>query len=167
MSVELEVLHCDNHVLATVKPAGVACVPDDSGDESLLDRARAWAAADPDATTRQELERIVTEVEAGGDPADLADRFDGTLEFGTAGLRGALGADHRDPRGRPREVEVGGEPIDVILDCHFADGDDALVVPLRVVAAQLGLPQNKPGALDRVAGVERAAVEVIDQVIVL
>ena len=29
---------------------------------------------------------------AGGDPADLADRFDGTLEFGTAGLRGALGA---------------------------------------------------------------------------
>ena len=58
----------------------------------LLDRARAWAAADPDATTRQELERIVTEVEAGGDPADLADRFDGTLEFGTAGLRGRLGA---------------------------------------------------------------------------
>ncbi len=58
----------------------------------LLDRARAWAAADPDATTRAELEAIVREVEAGGDPTDLADRFDGTLEFGTAGLRGALGA---------------------------------------------------------------------------
>ncbi|MGV3562176.1 MAG: phospho-sugar mutase [Nocardioides sp.] len=58
----------------------------------LLDRARAWAAADPDATTRAELEAIVRDVEAGGDPTDLADRFDGTLEFGTAGLRGALGA---------------------------------------------------------------------------
>lgn len=58
----------------------------------LLDRARAWASADPDATTRAELEAIVREVEAGGDPTDLADRFDGTLEFGTAGLRGALGA---------------------------------------------------------------------------
>jgi len=58
----------------------------------LLSRARAWAAADPDASTRAELEAIVREVEAGGDPTDLADRFDGTLEFGTAGLRGALGA---------------------------------------------------------------------------
>ena len=58
----------------------------------LLDRARAWAAADPDAATRGELESIIGEVESGGDPADLADRFDGTLEFGTAGLRGALGA---------------------------------------------------------------------------
>ena len=58
----------------------------------LLDRARAWAAMDPDATTRTELEEIVRTVEAGGDPADLADRFAGTLEFGTAGLRGALGS---------------------------------------------------------------------------
>ncbi|MFA6574663.1 MAG: phospho-sugar mutase, partial [Nocardioides sp.] len=58
----------------------------------LLDRARAWAAEDPDDATRAELERLVAAVEAGGDGADLADRFAGTLEFGTAGLRGALGA---------------------------------------------------------------------------
>jgi phosphomannomutase len=58
----------------------------------LLDRARLWAADDPDPQTRQELERIISEVAAGGDATDLADRFDGTLEFGTAGLRGALGA---------------------------------------------------------------------------
>ena len=57
----------------------------------LLDTARAWAAEDPDPQTRSELEAIIAEVEAGGDSADLADRFDGTLEFGTAGLRGALG----------------------------------------------------------------------------
>src|SRR3954470_22600261 len=59
---------------------------------TLLDRARAWAAEDPDERTRTELDAVVRDVDAGGDPADLADRFDGTLEFGTAGLRGALGA---------------------------------------------------------------------------
>ncbi|GEP36027.1 phosphomannomutase [Nocardioides szechwanensis] len=62
---------------------------------SLLDRARAWAAEDPDDATRAELEQLVARVETGPAPedvADLADRFDGTLEFGTAGLRGALGA---------------------------------------------------------------------------
>ena len=59
----------------------------------LTDRARAWAAEDPDEHTRAELEALVTAAET--DPAaaaDLADRFDGRLEFGTAGLRGALGA---------------------------------------------------------------------------
>jgi phosphomannomutase len=58
----------------------------------LVDRARAWIADDPDAETRAELERVVADVEAGGDSEGLADRFAGTLEFGTAGLRGALAA---------------------------------------------------------------------------
>jgi phosphomannomutase len=58
----------------------------------LLERARAWAAADPDEATRAELEKLIDDVLAGGDPTDLGDRFSGTLEFGTAGLRGALGA---------------------------------------------------------------------------
>ncbi|WP_166133623.1 phospho-sugar mutase [Nocardioides ochotonae] len=57
----------------------------------LLSRARSWAAEDPDEHTRADLEAMVRDVEAGGDPARLADAFDGTLEFGTAGLRGALG----------------------------------------------------------------------------
>jgi len=59
---------------------------------ALLERARSWAAEDPDEATRAELDAIVADVADGGDPTDLADRFDGTLEFGTAGLRGALGA---------------------------------------------------------------------------
>ena len=63
-----------------------------SSTDVLLERARAWAAEDPDDVTRAELEQIIAEVEAGGDPTDLADRFAGTLEFGTAGLRGAVGA---------------------------------------------------------------------------
>jgi phosphomannomutase len=58
----------------------------------LLERARAWMAEDPDETTRAELAQIVADVEGGADSTDLADRFAGTLEFGTAGLRGALGA---------------------------------------------------------------------------
>src|SRR4051794_39460944 len=63
--------------------------------DDLLARARAWSAEDPDEGTRAELERLAET--AGADPdgpeaADLADRFDGRLEFGTAGLRGALGA---------------------------------------------------------------------------
>ncbi|TIC84279.1 phospho-sugar mutase [Nocardioides sp. GY 10127] len=62
---------------------------------ALLEQARAWAAGDPDPETRAELEALVATVEGRQDEAavaDLADRFDGTLEFGTAGLRGALGA---------------------------------------------------------------------------
>src|SRR3954454_4884713 len=58
----------------------------------LLERARAWAAEDPDDSTRAELQQIIGDVEDGADPADLADRFAGTLEFGTAGLRGSRGA---------------------------------------------------------------------------
>ncbi len=64
----------------------------ETASAALLDLARAWAAEDPDDATRAELEAVIADAAAGGDPADLADRFDGTLEFGTAGLRGALGA---------------------------------------------------------------------------
>ena len=59
---------------------------------SLLETARAWVADDPDDQTRAELEAVIADVEAGGAADDLRDRFAGTLEFGTAGLRGALGA---------------------------------------------------------------------------
>ncbi|WP_336650035.1 phospho-sugar mutase [Kocuria rosea] len=63
-------------------------------DPQLLDAARAWGAADPDPATRAELAALV-EAAAAGDAAaraELADRFSGTLQFGTAGLRAALGA---------------------------------------------------------------------------
>jgi phosphomannomutase len=50
--------------------------------------ARAWLAEDPDADTRAELRRLL---DAEADD-ELADRFGAKLEFGTAGLRGAVGA---------------------------------------------------------------------------
>lgn len=46
----------------------------------------AWLADDPDATTRAQLTAWVKE----GSP-DLVDAFTGSLQFGTAGLRGILG----------------------------------------------------------------------------
>jgi len=58
--------------------------------EALKDRARAWADADPDPTTRAEVLALL----AAEDPkkTDLLDRFGASLEFGTAGLRGVIGA---------------------------------------------------------------------------
>ena len=65
-----------------------------SGDDALLARAHDWLADDPDPDTREELDAVLAAV-ADGDAdaaADLADRFAGDLAFGTAGLRGRLGA---------------------------------------------------------------------------
>ena len=60
----------------------------------LLERATSWRDDDPDAATRAELDAVIAAAAAGDAEAgaDLADRFVGMLEFGTAGLRGALGA---------------------------------------------------------------------------
>jgi len=57
----------------------------DGTDPAAL--ARAWLDVDPDPETRAETERLIT---AGG--SELDERFGTALEFGTAGLRGALGA---------------------------------------------------------------------------
>lgn len=60
----------------------------------ILDAARAWWAQDPDDVTRDELAALIAAAE-GGDAAasaNLDDRFGARLEFGTAGLRGRLGA---------------------------------------------------------------------------
>ena len=55
---------------------------------NIEDEARRWLAADPDPDTRAELEALL----AGGDADALAARFGARLEFGTAGIRGPLGA---------------------------------------------------------------------------
>ena len=62
--------------------------------ETTYAAARAWRDDDPDPTTRAELDALVTRATEGDETAatDLADRMAGLLEFGTAGLRGALGA---------------------------------------------------------------------------
>ncbi|OLQ94196.1 phosphoglucomutase [Vibrio ponticus] len=47
-----------------------------------------WLAIDPDPRTREELQRLVDEQQT----QELEDRFRSRLEFGTAGLRGKVGA---------------------------------------------------------------------------
>lgn len=61
---------------------------------AYVDAARAWMAQDPDAVTREELSELLARVEDGDAEAaaDLEDRFSTRLAFGTAGLRGTLGA---------------------------------------------------------------------------
>ncbi|MGW0910562.1 phospho-sugar mutase [Streptomyces sp. NPDC002784] len=56
--------------------------------DDLIARAQAWLAEDPDADTRAELAGLID----AKDTAELAARFSGTLQFGTAGLRGEIGA---------------------------------------------------------------------------
>ena len=63
---------------------------------ALLAEVRAWIADDPDPQTAHELTELLADAENGTPPdrdaavVDLADRFRGMLEFGTAGLRGAI-----------------------------------------------------------------------------
>ncbi|MFJ9703851.1 phospho-sugar mutase [Streptomyces sp. NPDC101234] len=56
--------------------------------DDLIARARTWLAEDPDPDTRDELAKLIDT----GDTEELSARFAGTLQFGTAGLRGELGA---------------------------------------------------------------------------
>ena len=72
----------------------------------LLARARAWLAEDPDPDTRAELTGLLAAAECGATASNegagseeqarawsaLAERFSGTLRFGTAGLRAEMGA---------------------------------------------------------------------------
>jgi phosphomannomutase len=62
--------------------------------QELIERATSWRDDDPDEVTRAELSGLLEAAAAGDADAgnDLADRFEGTLEFGTAGLRGVMGA---------------------------------------------------------------------------
>jgi phosphomannomutase len=58
----------------------------------LIATAQAWLDQDPDASTRDELARLIASATDEAGVAALGRRFDARLEFGTAGLRGELGA---------------------------------------------------------------------------
>src|SRR6476646_7424135 len=66
----------------------------DAHAQELIDAAQAWVDDDPDHETRVELGELLAKAKKGKQRAidELGDRFSGMLEFGTAGLRGALGA---------------------------------------------------------------------------
>jgi phosphomannomutase len=56
----------------------------------LRKSAERWMGDDPDPETREELRALLRQPDLAA--TDLADRFAGPLEFGTAGLRGVLAA---------------------------------------------------------------------------
>ncbi len=66
--------------------------------DALETRVRAWIAGDPDAETRAELRELlacrdaIEQATCDRAQADIEDRFASYLAFGTAGLRGAIGA---------------------------------------------------------------------------
>ncbi|MGH3877322.1 MAG: phospho-sugar mutase [Actinophytocola sp.] len=72
---------------------------------TLRDAAFRWIADDPDPATKAELQQVVANAMGGvpGAVEDLADRMNGTLTFGTAGLRGPVRA---GPNGMNRAVVV-------------------------------------------------------------
>ena len=59
--------------------------------DSLRAQVQAWITADPDESDRAELTALLADdSEQAAD--ELADRFSGRLQFGTAGLRGVVAA---------------------------------------------------------------------------
>ena len=89
--------------------------------ENTLEHARAWLAEDPDPETREELAKLL-EAE---DLEELRDRFSGTLQFGTAGLRGELGA---GPMRMNRAVVVRAAAGIAAYLRRTTDGDGVVVI---------------------------------------
>src|SRR6516162_7974556 len=58
--------------------------------DDLRIRVQRWMADDPDPAARAELAALLASPDLA--TTDLGDRFAGALEFGTAGLRGVIGA---------------------------------------------------------------------------
>ncbi|MFZ6005084.1 MAG: phospho-sugar mutase [Actinomycetota bacterium] len=85
-------------------------------DRALVSAAKAWRDEDPDPVTRREIDDLL----AARDLAALRDRFGARLQFGTAGLRGALGGGpNRMNRAIVRRATAG---VAAWLRAHGAEG---------------------------------------------
>jgi phosphomannomutase len=75
-----------------LRPAPTCAIGLGVNERDLKAAAERWAQDDPDPETRAELVRLLAAPASSAEAADLADRFAANLDFGTAGLRGVLGA---------------------------------------------------------------------------
>ena len=139
--------------------------------DDLHARVLAWMADDPDERDRAELAALLREASepdayesTSTAAAELADRFAGRLEFGTAGLRGAVGAgpnrmNRAVVRGTtaalagwllyvdPRAADTG-----VVIGCDARHRSDEFAAEAAAVLAGAGirvhlLPQQQPTPL--------------------
>ncbi len=147
-------------------------IPDD-----LRARLDAWLADDPDPRDRAELEALARDDGAAADGAaadgaaavELADRFAGTLEFGTAGLRGMVAAGPNRMnravvrgttaalakwlRGRGRGIAgAGATEAGVVIGCDARHRSDEFADEAAQVLAGAGirvhlLPRQQPTPL--------------------
>lgn len=118
-------------------------------DGELAARAAAWRDADPDPRTRAEVGRLL----AAGDAAALAERFDGALEFGTAGIRAATGA------GPARMNRLVAARVAAGLAAHIAARDRAAAA-MGVVLGFDGRAGSRVFATDAARVLSRAGVRV-------
>jgi phosphomannomutase len=123
----------------TAVPADAASGESTHRDSARLDlaaRARAWAAGDPDPATRAELLALL----AAGDTAALAERCSARLEFGTAGIRGVLGAGPgRMNRAIARQVGAGLAQVLLARVAGAAERGVAVAHDMRRLSHELAL----------------------------
>src|SRR5262245_2744755 len=92
--------------------------------EQAIAAAQAWIAADPDETTRRELQSYIDDEDQHG---LLLEVMSGALQFGTAGLRAIVGPGpqrmnravvRRTTAGVARYLlQTGGAPAGVVVAC--------------------------------------------------
>ncbi|WP_029290466.1 phospho-sugar mutase [Cellulomonas sp. HZM] len=145
--------------------------------DALQSQVRAWIDDDPDPQTSDELRRLLDAATAPGDmptdghdptPAqwnvdtarrlareDLADRFSGPLQFGTAGLRGRIGGGpHRMNRAVVIRAAAG------IAD-YLIGELDGVTPPPRVVVGYDARHRSSDFALDTVAVLTAVGIEAL------
>jgi phosphomannomutase len=137
--------------------------------DELRARLDAWLADDPDERDRAELEELARADTNGTAAAELADRFGGRLEFGTAGLRGTVAAGPNRMnravvrgttaalakwlRGRGRGIAgVGAAEAGVVIGCDARHRSDEFADEAAQVLAGAGirvhlLPRRQPTPL--------------------
>lgn len=128
---------------SAVSPAGRVS----TADRALRAKVRAWIDDDPDPASQAELAELL----ARGDTDELHDRFRGGLRFGTAGLRGRLGAGPaRINRATVRrttaglasyllESDAGAAPAGVVIGYDARHGSEALARETARVLTGAGL----------------------------
>jgi len=118
-------------------------------DAELRTTVEAWLDDDPDDRDRAELRALLTQGGSDADAAaELADRFAGRLTFGTAGLRGAVGAGpNRMNRAVVRAATAavagwlldGGGTRDVVVGCDARHRSDEFADEVAQVLAGTGV----------------------------